>query len=276
MAALHADAMSGAARTIDEVLERLDRIIRHSIDIGSRVGYFAAMYRTVTARVKAEIEAGRFEDGERMKRLDVCFANRFLEAYAAYSSGGRCSQCWRIAFDAAEQSKPLILQHLLLGMNAHINYDLGIAAVDTCPGETLDSLHHDFNIINDILASMIDEVKRELDTLSPWIGWLDEQEGRTADTIIRFSMNKARSYAWSFAQSLADAGSRRRLELMARKGAETAFLGQEVLRPPGLLFKAIVWLVRLRESGDVGRNIMRLSETANAKLGPHSRGDLPI
>ncbi|WP_127530496.1 DUF5995 family protein [Paenibacillus kobensis] len=273
MSALDFHQINGTAKTIDEVLERLDRIIQYSIDTGNRIGYFTAMYRTVTARVKAEIEAGRFEDGKRMERLDVCFANRFLDAYASYSSGGRCSQCWRIAFEAAEQSKPLILQHLLLGMNAHINYDLGIAAVDTCPGETLPSLHHDFNIINDILASMIDEVKRDLDSLSPWIGWLDEQDGKAADTIIRFSMNKARSYAWTFAMNLAK-DSQHKLELMARKGAETAVLGQDVLRPPGLLFKAILWFVRLRESNDVVHNITILSESSSAWSGPHNSGTL--
>ncbi len=268
--------INGTAKTIDEVLMRLDRIVQHSIDTGSRIGYFAAMYRTVTARMKAEIEAGRFEDNPRMERLDVCFANRFLDAYAAYMSGGRCSHCWRIAFDAAEQSKPLILQHLLLGMNAHINYDLGIAAADICEGDTIHSLYHDFNSINDILVSMIDEVKHDLDTLSPWISWLDEQDGRAADTIIHFSMNKARSCAWEFAQQLAAADGQRKLELMARKGMDAALLGQEVLRPPGMIFKAILWLVRLRESDDVVRNIIQLFDSTKALNGPHHDGTISL
>ncbi|GFN31759.1 hypothetical protein PCURB6_20190 [Paenibacillus curdlanolyticus] len=58
MASIDMFQINGTAKTIDEVLMRLDRIVQHSIDTGSRIGYFAAMYRTVTARMKAEIEAG--------------------------------------------------------------------------------------------------------------------------------------------------------------------------------------------------------------------------
>lgn len=97
------------ARTIDEVLDRLDSIIQSSIENGSRMGYFAAMYRMVTAQVKEGILNGRFEDGPRMERLDVRFANRFLDAYDAYSRKDKCSLCWRIAFDAAERKEPLVL-----------------------------------------------------------------------------------------------------------------------------------------------------------------------
>ena len=47
---------------------------------------------------------------------------------------------------------PVILQHLLLGINAHINLDLGIAAVETSPGNQLAPLKNDFDMINKLLA----------------------------------------------------------------------------------------------------------------------------
>jgi hypothetical protein len=37
--------------TIEEVLEALDTIIARALDEGGRVGYFAAVYRTVTAKI---------------------------------------------------------------------------------------------------------------------------------------------------------------------------------------------------------------------------------
>ncbi|MBD3918476.1 hypothetical protein H8B09_06895 [Paenibacillus sp. PR3] len=271
MAAMSTGSMSNA-RTIDEVLDRLDSIIQSSIERGSRIGYFAAMYRMVTAQVKEGILNGRFEDGPRMERFDVRFANRFLDAYDAYSRKDKCSLCWRIAFDAAQRQEPLVLQHLLLGMNAHINYDLGIAAAETCPGAALEPLHHDFNEINDILASLIDEVKGDLAAVSPWIGWLDRLGGRATDVIIRFSMKKARSFAWHFAVSLSQADSVDRFKLTMNRDAETTLLGQELLKPPGWLLRSVIWLIRTRETSsiaDITRHLLAKSVTA-ATIPPQS------
>jgi len=68
---------SGAARTIDEVIDQLDDIIALSIREQNRLGYFAALYRKVTAKVKEGIAEGRFDNGPRMERFDVTFANRY-------------------------------------------------------------------------------------------------------------------------------------------------------------------------------------------------------
>jgi hypothetical protein len=40
----------------------------------SRLGFFAALYREVTARIRKGIAEGRFEDGQRMEQFDVLFA----------------------------------------------------------------------------------------------------------------------------------------------------------------------------------------------------------
>jgi Family of unknown function (DUF5995) len=78
-----------------------------------------------------------FDSPERMARLGVNFANRYLAAYEGYRSGGAGTQSWKFAMDAAQEWWPIVLQHLLLAMNAHINLDLGIAAAGTSPGGEL-------------------------------------------------------------------------------------------------------------------------------------------
>ena len=117
--------------TIDSILAQLSAIIADSEKTNSRLGYFAALYYKVTASVKDGIAKGRFGDGPRMEKLDVIFASRYLDALAAWKAGKPLTESWRLAFDASKQSNLLVLQHLLLGMSAHINLDLGIAAVDT-------------------------------------------------------------------------------------------------------------------------------------------------
>src|SRR5258705_13901399 len=80
------------ARSIDEVISRLDAIIgraiiERAIVERDRLGFFAVLYRTVTAAVRDGIAAGRFEDGPRMERLDIVFANRYLQAFDLHRRG---------------------------------------------------------------------------------------------------------------------------------------------------------------------------------------------
>lgn len=194
---------SGSAKTIDEVLEQLDHVIARAIAEQNRLSFFASLYRGVTAQVKAGIECGRFEDGPRMERLDVIFANRYLAALEQFQCGEPPSQCWRVAFEAAAHWRPIILQHVLLGMNAHINFDLGIAAAQTSPGSQLTSLKRDFDAINDILAAMVPRVMQEMNVLSPWIGLLNHIDPKAGIALINFSIVKARAYAWEMAGELA-------------------------------------------------------------------------
>jgi hypothetical protein len=150
--------MADSAETIDGVIERLTEIIEQTKGNQSRLGYFAALYRKVTCRVKECIEAGDyFDNNERMEKLDVIFANRYLTTFDQMQSGGDPTRCWDFSFRVTEQYWPIVLQHLLLGINAHINLDLGIAAVETVEtvgNEGLPDLHDDFNRINDLLFDL--------------------------------------------------------------------------------------------------------------------------
>jgi hypothetical protein len=114
------------ASTIDEVAEQLDAVVARARDGNSRLGYFPALYRKVTLSVKEGIREGFFEDGERMERLDVVFANRYLEAIAARESGGRATRAWEVS----------------------------IAAARTAPGAELPGLEEDFRRINEVLGRL--------------------------------------------------------------------------------------------------------------------------
>jgi hypothetical protein len=76
--------MTNQTETIDQVIDQLTEIIDWSRTTNSRLGYFAALYRKVTIKVKEGIAENFFDDGERMERMDVIFANRYLAAVEAY------------------------------------------------------------------------------------------------------------------------------------------------------------------------------------------------
>src|SRR5437660_915186 len=148
-------------QTIDEVLLELDQIILRARNDRDRLGFFATLYRNVTIKVKEGIAAGLFEDGPRMEKLDVTFASRYLKAFESFRRGDPLSKCWLTSFRIAANWSPIILQHLLTGMNAHINFDLGIAAQSVAPGAELASLKNDFNQINNILGGMVARVRTD-------------------------------------------------------------------------------------------------------------------
>ncbi len=249
---------TGGARSIDEVVAALDEIVDSCRRQASRNGYFAALYRKVTVRVREGIAAGEFEDGSRMERLDVVFANRYLDAYQRYSRGEPPSASWRLAFDAARRWRPIVLQHLLLGMNAHINLDLGIAAARTAPGDELPALAGDFNKINDVLASLVDGVKQELSEVWPKLRRLDRLAGDREDAVINFSMSEARGRAWELARRLAPLDPGAQAREIARTDLKVALLGRLVRDPPPLT-RLTTWLVRLGERGSVPEIVDLLS-----------------
>ena len=190
------------ARTIDDVISILDEIIRQEVANQSNLAIFPVLYKQVTQRIKEGVANQEFDDNPRMQRLDVIFANRYLDAYFIYKDGGKPSGSWLHAFDAAEDSSLITLQHLLLGINAHINLDLGIAVSQTV-GNTSDlpTIHSDFNKINAILSSMVDAVQKSIGTVSPLFFLLDRFVKGKEDAIAAFSINVARDGAWIFANT---------------------------------------------------------------------------
>jgi len=238
------------ARTIDEVIQQLDAIIASERAKKSPLGFFPALYRQVTVKVKQGIADNFFDDGPRMEQFDVIFANRYLTAFETYQSGNKPTRAWRVAFKAAADNELIILQHLLLGINAHINLDLGIAAAEVAPGSALPSLEGDFNKINDLLASLLDPAQEAINEFSPLLDLLDKVGGRTDEAIANFSIDKAREEAWENAQLLAGQSPTQQQSTINLLDRKVSFLGRLIENPGYILSKALE-IIRFAESRNV-------------------------
>lgn len=239
---------------IDGVIERLEAIIEDCMARQDRLGYFAALYNRVTLAVKEGIARGEFDDGPRMERLDVIFANRYIAAFEAYRAGELPSLAWFKAFNAAQSDQHIVLQHLLAGMNAHINLDLGIAAARTATGSALPGLEPDFDRINSVLAALTPVVEQQLDQTSPLFDRLSQLAPKLELKMVGFSMQKARDTAWAFAQELAPLKHLPQVARMAARDATAVLMGDVVLNDG-----VIVRMIRARESQDVAHNIQVLA-----------------
>jgi len=187
-------------KTIDGLISKMDEIVDTCQNQQLRSGYFAILYRRVTIAIRDGILQKAFEDNARMERLDVIFAKRYIDSFGAHYAGEPVTHCWSKAFEATVVSKHLVFQHLLLGINAHINLDLGIAAAQTMQGENLDEIKTDFYKINHILASLVDEIKSHILKISPVFGLATRLAKGKDEMLMNFSIEIAREGAWCLAQ----------------------------------------------------------------------------
>ena len=133
---------------------------------------FLATYRRTTQAVGAAIGDGLFEDPGWVGQWDAVFARLYLDAFDARVAGrGRVPRPWRLAFDAPPSLPPL--RHVLLGVNAHLNYDLPQALLAVIPDADfanpgmLARRRRDHERIDLVLSGRVAAEDKELGATSP-------------------------------------------------------------------------------------------------------------
>lgn len=248
-----------AATTIDEVIAQLDHIIDAECANNSCMAYFPILYRKVTVRIQEGILNNEFENNQRMEKLDVLFANRYIDAYECWGNNKPFTQSWKNAFEAAKNGTLLIMQHLLLGINAHINLDLGIAVAETV-GENGDMMdfENDFNKINAILGSMIANVEAKIISVSPLFGLLDKFGKGREDKLVSFSINIARDGAWLFANQYHI--SPNKAAKLNSRDTIIATLAEKLITQKNWVLKYLVKTIYFFEKKDVPKIVVVLTK----------------
>jgi hypothetical protein len=243
---------------IDQVIEQLDVIIQDSLQKKSRMGYFAALYKRVTVAVKDKVEEGYFDDNPRMEKLDVIFASRYLLAHHQYQNGEKCSTSWKIAFDSARWWSPLVIQHLFVGMNAHISLDLGIAASEVQRID-IDSIKDDFDKINVVLGSLVNEVQDQLSSIFWPLKPIDWILGGVDEKIAKFAMDFARDEAWKVAIAYSHLHTPEgRATYIETRDKDVSKFGIKIVRP-GKFINFFIRMFRGLEYGGVRFKINKLN-----------------
>lgn len=236
--------------TVDEVVERLTELVAGFRTSRSRLGYFAAVYLQMSAAIRVGIEREAFDDGARMSRFAAAFADRYLQALGTFRAGGRPTRSWRVAFERSAQADALILQHLVLGINAHVNLDLGIAAATVAPGPSIEGLRADFERINRIIGGFLDSTQDAIGRFSPLLDLLWRLADEPDDAILNFSFRVARDEAWRRARTLAALPLEAWPPTIDSFDRAVSVMAKLVARPGGITGGAIA-LVRHTESDDV-------------------------
>ncbi len=248
-----------ASTSLDATLLRLDRIIEEACAERSHLGVFPAMYRSVTSGVRDAVRTGGFfDDDERVEHLTVVFADLYFEAYDQYRGRSPAARCWGVAFETADAPQQrMILQHLLLGMNAHINLDLGLATV-AAAGDDLAAVQADFVRVNEILFQILDGLQEGLGDVSPRMSLLDRLGGSWDERVMRVGIRTCRDLAWRFANRLVAADDRD--AVAAGRDADAAWVARTMLRPWSPVNIAARLVVRT-ESRDIPLIVAALDRT---------------
>jgi hypothetical protein len=253
------------ATTIEEVIQFLDEIIATSKLEQSAIGLFTTLYREVTMQIKQGIANGVFQNGERMEKLDVIFANRYLKAYYQYKAKEKPSECWEFSFQQAESFWPIVVQHLLLGINAHVNLDLGIAAAQVSTVEDIENLKYDFDQINTILSNLVGSVEKCLIKIWPTLTIILKLSGKIDNFFIDFSMKTARDGAWKFANEFVALPENQREATIEERDVKITKIAQ-MISNPGYLVSAVFKFIRLFEKGTVAQKIIDLQIIEEKKV----------
>ena len=251
--------------TIDEVVDAIDSIIEWSIGAESRLGYFAALYKRITIAVGVAVKQGAFEDGPRMERFDVGFAQRYFAAVNGHFHPRQFrnpTHSWQVTFDAADRAQPIIVQHMLVGVNAHIGLDLGIAAQQIAAGAQLPTLREDFNRLNAVLASQVSGVVEDINEISPVLADLYAVLQENQIHLIDEAVKASRDSAWRFAAILALSPDFLDPAAILTRDLHIAQQGALIYDPPGPV-AAFVHAIAARESRDVVENIRVLDGIAS-------------
>ncbi|MBX2923748.1 MAG: hypothetical protein KF746_16210 [Chitinophagaceae bacterium] len=249
-----------AVRDIADVIERLNEIIAQTKASGNRMGYFAALYKRMTVAVQNGINANLFEDGQRMNRLDICFAQRYFDAYETYNAGSSCSTAWKCAFDYCRDDGLTVIQHLILGVNTHINLDLAIAAAEISKDSNIDTLAYDFNKINDVIASLVDDVQESLCHVWFPMRMLTKIANNRQMAVLNFSIDKARTASWSNALLLWGMNEAQQQVYIQQMDTTVCTLAKGI-RSPGMIMSLLLKGIRSTEYDDAARTIRLIDTT---------------
>lgn len=229
---------------IDGVVDRMERQLAALPEDDAR-RYFHATYLRTTRAVGEALRQGRFDDAEWVERWDVVFADLYLDALQVALDGGRPARPWEVAFAAAAEADRRLppLRHVLLGMNAHINYDLPQALVAVIPSEDFDDAQRlvmrerDHLHIDEVLA---ERVSAEDEALGGGRSLVDRVLTPANRLATRRFLVESRAKVWRNARHLdaarrvsADAYAARLAELeelSARRVADLTAPGQVLLK----------------------------------------------
>jgi hypothetical protein len=156
------------AATIDELVALMTEIQQRLDAANDARRHWHGVYRRGTVAVREEIARGGFQDVGWLERWDLVFADIYLDAMERWDAGERPAGPWQVAFEATRDPAVPPLRHVLLGLNAHVNYDLPQALIgvisddEFADPEVMRRRYADHKHVDDVLVVRVASEDREI------------------------------------------------------------------------------------------------------------------
>lgn len=160
---------------------------------------FLTIYERVTGEVADRIDRGAFYDPDWVADYLTAFANLYRRALYDYETGNpdRLPDAWQLAFETAVDGSVMAVQDAVLGINAHINYDLAFALASVGIDPDREAKYRDHRAVTEVLRGLVDETQTTLAReYTPGIEPLDEALGRVDERTTVFTIDRCRESAW--------------------------------------------------------------------------------
>jgi hypothetical protein len=199
---------------VPEVLVRMSGLIDRWEKDGDRRTVFLRCYSLMTANMHEAIRRGDFADGPWVDRLLHRFAEYYFEALEQWERRpAGAPRVWQLAHESTRGDGDSIWQQLLLGVNAHINYDLVLTVLELLDAEwggmtpaRKAERYDDYCRVNEIIASTIDAVQDDvLAPAMPASAVIDILMGRVDEFMISRLITSWRDRTWDDALRLLEA-----------------------------------------------------------------------
>ncbi len=213
-------------QTLSDIIQDLKALETIFINHRDRRAVFVTLYLKMTQELQKSIAVNPqiFQDVEWVKSAALVFANGYRTALSNYGRLKRdiVPKAWVLAFDMATEDKSIVILDMILGINAHVNYDLALALLEL--RDTLKTYDDrkkrksDFDKLNDILNDATDPIQDVIShKYSPLLRMFDFFTGSLDEEMTRFSFETAREHSWVNGLALINASSEEEREMQRKK-----------------------------------------------------------
>jgi hypothetical protein len=199
---------SGPRPAPGPVTARMEDQVERWQAVADRRAIFLGCYLMMTRNMLEGVRAAEFDDPAWVLRLLHHFADYYFDALADYEQApATTAAVWRDAHDRCRDDRLHPVQLLLLGVNAHINYDLVLALEDLLAPEwdrlspaRRQARYEDHCRVNDVIGRTIDAVQDEImEKAAPEMDVVDRALGPVDEWAISRLISQWRESVWQHA-----------------------------------------------------------------------------
>lgn len=232
------------------VTEKMTALIRGWETAADRRAVFLNCYLLMTRNMLSAVDAGDFHDCRWVNVLLHRFADYYFDALVVYDEDReRAPAVWKQAHDLAGRDDIQVVQHLLLGVNAHINYDLVLTLVEMLEPEwerltprQRAGRYADHCRVNDIIAATVDAVQDDvIEPAAPQMDVIDKLLGPLDEWLISRLITHWRQEVWERAAAMLARPAQRREEMRAALETLTQRRARAILLEDGTNPLAVLW-----------------------------------